>query len=69
MSLKDIPDIKFFFDYEVRASWWSCLIPFSCLQNLVVKYFFWKVERKYNRYLYSVRIHDEMMKKTMSAYW
>tara|TARA_Y100000310_G_scaffold345655_1_gene467804 strand:+ start:18088 stop:18291 length:204 start_codon:yes stop_codon:yes gene_type:complete len=67
--VKNIPDMKTFLDYEIRSSWWACLIPFSFLQDLVVKYFFWKVKRKYNRYLYSIRIYDEMMKNMMDAYW
>lgn len=42
--------------YEVSASWWSGWIGNDFLQGLVAKYFAWKVNRKYNRYLRSLEL-------------
>ncbi len=38
-------------DYEVAASWWVEWISLPFLQELASKYFAWKVNRKYARYL------------------
>lgn len=43
--------------YEVSASWWAGWTSNNFLQGLVGKYFAWKVNRKYNRYLRSLELH------------
>lgn len=37
--------------YEIASSWWACYISWNWVQELAAKYFVWKVERKYNRWL------------------
>jgi hypothetical protein len=37
-------------DYEIRSSWWACLISNPRLQDLAASYFAWKVRRKLRRY-------------------
>jgi hypothetical protein len=48
-----IPRQQIFLDYEIRSSWWADLIWFEWGQNLAVRYFVWKVKRKYKKYLIS----------------
>lgn len=43
-------DIKSVLDYELRASWWASWISNTHLQDLVARYFAWKVKRKFSRY-------------------
>lgn len=43
-------EMKFFLDYEVRSSWFASYISFNWLQQLVGRYFAWKVRTKYRRY-------------------
>jgi hypothetical protein len=52
-SKQSIPRMKIFLDYEIRSSWWAELIWFTWGQDLAAKYFAWKVQRKYNKYLHS----------------
>ncbi len=40
-------------DYEIRASGWAQYIGIGWMQELVSRYFGWKVKRKYKRYLFS----------------
>ena len=41
-------------NYEIHSHWLSSLIGFEWGQDLMGKYFSWKVRRKYNRYLVSL---------------
>lgn len=54
---------KAILDYEVKSSWWAGWIGNPRLQTLAAKYFAWKVDRKFNRYLEFYK-----MKQTLSAY-
>lgn len=54
---------KVILDYEIKSSWWAGWIGNPKLQFLAAKYFAWKVNRKFNRYL---EFYE--MKKTLSAY-
>lgn len=56
-------DVRQVLDYEVRSSWWACSINNNWLQNMVGKYFAYKVRRKYKRYKYSYDLNEEMKKK------
>jgi hypothetical protein len=38
-------------DYEIRSSWWAQWVGWKPLQIVAGKYFAWKVNRKYNRWL------------------
>ena len=40
--------------YEIHSHWLASWIGFEWGQNLMGKYFAWKVRRKYNRYLVSL---------------
>lgn len=54
-------------DYEVCTSWWAEWIGNDFLQGLVAKYFAWKVNRKYNRYLHCLerrRLLNQMLDET-----
>lgn len=44
--------------YEVAASWWAPWISFSPLQDLAARYFVWKGERKYKRYINFLKIGE-----------
>ncbi len=48
-------------DYEVGASWWACWIGSDWAQNLVSRYFAWKVNRKFRRYKWSVSGRKELI--------
>lgn len=37
--------------YEVAACWWAEWMSLPFLQEIAAKYFAWKVNRKYDRYL------------------
>ena len=39
-----------FLNYEVRSCWWAGLVWWDYGQELVAKYFAWKVKRKYEQY-------------------
>jgi|TARA_R110000751_G_scaffold153060_1_gene258189 hypothetical protein len=41
-------------NYEIRSHWAAKFIGFEWGQDLMSKYFAWKVRRKYNRYLVSL---------------
>ena len=41
-------------NYEVHSNRFASWIGFEWGQNLMGKYFAWKVRRKYNRYLFSL---------------
>ena len=41
-------------NYEIHSHWLSSWIGFEWGQDLMGKYFSWKVRRKYNRYLVSL---------------
>ena len=43
--------IRDFLDYEIRASWWGWMIWWGWGQNLAARYFAWKTQRKYSRYI------------------
>ena len=40
-----------FLDYEVRSSWWAHRLRWSWAYALAARYFAWKTNRKYGRYL------------------
>jgi hypothetical protein len=50
-------------DYEIRSSWWACWISNDILQTVSGKYFAWKVNRKYMRYVN--RLAAEKLLKTL----
>ena len=39
--------------YEIESTWWVGLISYSWLQEIVSRYFAWKVKKKYKRYLFN----------------
>jgi hypothetical protein len=40
-------------DYEIHSSSWASWISNSFLQEIIGKYFAWKVRRKFNNYMVS----------------
>ena len=38
-------------DYEIRSHWLANWIGYEWVQSLMIKYFTWRVRRKYNRYI------------------
>ena len=46
--------------YEVHSHWLASWISNSFLQNLMGKYFAWKVARKYKRYVSSLEIRNQI---------
>lgn len=57
-----IPDRKAILEYEVRASWWARDVSWPPLQRLASRYFAWKVNRKYGRYLASLESEQRLKK-------
>ena len=43
--------IKYFLDYEIRSSWWACWVWWGWGKDLAARYFSWKTNRKYVRYI------------------
>ena len=39
--------------YEIHSHWFASKVSNPFLQNLLAKYFAWKVRRKYRKYQYS----------------
>jgi hypothetical protein len=58
--MKEIKDITFFLDYEIKSSWWAGWIGWNWGQELSVKYFIWKTKRKYSRYLHSKFLEERI---------
>lgn len=56
-------DIKIFVGYEVRSSLIAQFIWFGWGQKLMGRYFAWKVNVKYKRYIASDILHEKMIKK------
>ena len=51
-------------NYEIHSHWLASWIGFEWGQDLMGKYFAWKVRRKYNRYLVSL----EERKRVLNGY-
>lgn len=49
-------------DYEIRSTWWSGLLPFF-LNGIQSRYFAWKVNRKFNRFLHSKNVQHRLKSK------
>lgn len=45
LSLRDL------LEYEVKSSWWSSWLSSKVMQEAAARYFAWKVNRKYARFL------------------
>lgn len=41
-------------EYEVHSSWWAGWISNTYITDLTIKYFAWKVSRKYKRYKHNM---------------
>jgi len=54
--------VQDFLEYEIRSSIWASFIFWDWGQNLSVKYFAWKVGRKYHRYLKSIELQKHYAK-------
>ncbi len=50
-------------EYEITSSPIASWIGWEWGQDLCARYFAWKVNRKYNRYLKSLRIKRELIEK------
>ena len=48
-------------DYEIRSHWLASWIGFEWGQYLIGKYFAWKLRRKYNRYLVSLKERNRVL--------
>lgn len=51
-------------NYEIRATWWAYFIARTSnvkLQELIGKYFAWKVERKFSRLMESEKERQELV--------
>ncbi len=46
-------------NYEVSSSWWAGWIGGDYAQEVTAKYFAWKVNRKFNAYLKSMRYREK----------
>ena len=57
MTNKDI------LDYEIRSSWWASWIFWGWGQSLAAKYYAWKVNLKWKRYVESKRWHSMFSQK------
>jgi hypothetical protein len=52
-SLKDMEktiSIEEALDYEIRSSWWACLLPWDWMHRLAARYFYKRVKRRHARY-------------------
>lgn len=58
---------KCFLDYEIASSFWASLVWWSWGQDICARYFAWKVTKKYDRYLRSLRIRRELREKGIIA--
>lgn len=58
--MKEIKDITFFLDYEIKSSWWASWISWNWAQELSAMYFAWKTKRKYSRYLHSKFLEERI---------
>lgn len=56
--------IREILDYEIMASWWTQFISWEWAQNIVAKYFAWKVQRKYGRYVKFVEMRQRLKQET-----
>jgi len=50
-------------DYEIRSSWWASRIFWGWGHSLSAKYYAWKVNLKWKRYVKSKRWHSKLSKK------
>ena len=53
-NLDNSLSVKQILEYECHSHWLASWIGFEWGQDLMGKYFAWKVRRKYNRYLVSL---------------
>ena len=54
--MKNNLSIKDFLSYEVKSNWLAPWIGFRWGQELLGRYFAWKVKRKYKRYIASKKM-------------
>lgn len=52
--------------YEIHSHWFAGKIKNTFLQELMGKYFAWKVRRKYNRYLRSMLMKDMVYNQSIN---
>lgn len=57
---ENIPDKRTILEYEAAASWWAKDVGWPPLQKLASRYFAWKVNRKYRRYLAAVEQRKQL---------
>lgn len=55
-----MPVMVEFVKYEIYSSWWASFIWWEWGQELSSRYFAWKTNRKYDRYLKCLRIKREL---------
>jgi len=52
-------------DYEIRSNWIASFIWFGWGQELLGRYFAWKVKRKHKRYKKSINFTNRLYQKIM----
>lgn len=57
-KFKNIEEIEFLFEYEIKSAWWTQYVPGVWLQGIISLYFSNKVIRKWKRYKLAKTIED-----------